>query len=163
MKMIIKFRKLENNTKIDQIATTRPPFCVILRADSEKHILSVDLCPKSINLRQFDHHSASFCALIPKNIILASIYALNENRDISGSGSTDIELDRDRPQSRSNSMSRVTLRKNRRVILPTLILPTHIFQIGLGTPPPPPPFINLLTGLRPHLKVRVTISDLSGR
>ena len=29
--------------KIDPIATTRPPFCVILRAESEKHTPEVDL------------------------------------------------------------------------------------------------------------------------
>ena len=33
-------------SKIDQIATTRPPFCVILRADSEKHSPDADLCEK---------------------------------------------------------------------------------------------------------------------
>ncbi len=33
-------------SKIDQIGTTRPPFCVILRADSEKRIPGVDLYEK---------------------------------------------------------------------------------------------------------------------
>ena len=39
-------KKLIINTKIHQCATIKPPFCIILRADSEKRTLSIDLYPK---------------------------------------------------------------------------------------------------------------------
>ena len=46
-------QKFKTNTKIDPIATTRPSFCIILRADSEKHTFNVNLWNRLISASTF--------------------------------------------------------------------------------------------------------------
>ena len=54
VRIISKLQKLRNHTKIDPIATIRPPFCVILRADSEKHTPDADFYLKRKKKHFFD-------------------------------------------------------------------------------------------------------------
>ena len=49
VRITAKLQKLQSNIKNRPFATIRPPFCMILRADSEKHTLSINLWNRVIS------------------------------------------------------------------------------------------------------------------